>query len=105
MEICLHFPDNTDREVSVTFQHDDASDQNVCRIIADYKPTSEDLEGCDVEFSVDTIEQLDDIISALQYIRHHVQQDIERKTPTFKERMMEVQKRGMEHFAQKWLNE
>lgn len=69
MEAFFYFIDNTDREVSLTIQHKDETDPNVCCIIADFSP-KDNRESVGVEFSVDSVEQLDDMISALQFIRN-----------------------------------
>lgn len=72
METSFNFIDNTEREVSIVFQHNGETDPNACRIIAVFSPSG-DREPEVVEFSVTSIEQLDDMISALQFIRFKAQ--------------------------------
>lgn len=111
MEISFNFIDDTDREISLAIQHnDDDIDTDICSIMAEYKPSNEDLEGVGVVFSISTTDQLDDLISALQFIRTKAQERINRNVPHFTHtdilpHIERAMYEGVERFAQKWSQE
>lgn len=104
METSFNFIDYTDREVSLAIQHNDDIDTDICSIMAEYKPSNEDLEGVGVVFSISTVDQLDDLITALEFIRDQAKRKIDRETPVVPE-FQEAQLQGMANFAQKWSQE